>query len=188
MPENASYRDFIPVFETLNEAIVVFDHETILWVNEPYLEMMGYTADEIIGRPLLDRVHPDETQEAIRNISSYTKMGSKSSGVWRIRKKDGTYLTLVSHTSIIPDHERTVTVSIVRPLDRVHPDPTHKITEAGLHHEVQTSLTLILGYLELLQEHENVTMSPELERWFSQIHQGIQRINDVFTRLEDGTE
>jgi hypothetical protein len=39
MSAEASYKDFIPVFETLNEAIVIFDNETILWTRA----IMGFS-------------------------------------------------------------------------------------------------------------------------------------------------
>ncbi len=183
MTANASYMDFIPVFEILNEAIVIFDSETILWTNEAYLTMMGYAPDEIIGKPALGRVHPDEVQEAIRNISEYTSTGERSSGTWRIRKKDGSYMTIVSHTSVLPGLEKTVTVSIVRPVDHAQSDIVSKITEAGLQHEIQSSLTVIVGYLDLLKVHENITMSPDLERWFSNIDKHIQKIDDYLQKI-----
>jgi PAS domain S-box-containing protein len=183
MSAEASYKDFIPVFETLNEAIVIFDNETILWTNEAYLTLMGYTPDEIIGKPALGRVHPDEVQEAIRNISEYTSTGERSSGTWRIRKKDGSYKTIVSHTSVLPGLEKTVTVSVVRPIDQTQGDIVSKITEAGLRHEILSSLTVIVGYLELMKVHENVKMSPDLEIWFANIDKHIQKINDYLQKI-----
>ena len=183
MTKKASFKDFIPVFETLNEAIVIFDNETILWTNEAYLNLMGYAPEDIIGKPTLGRVHPDEVQEAIRNISEYTRTGEGSSGTWRIRKKDGTYKTIISHTSVLPGLEKTVTVSIVRPVDSAQGDIVSKITEAGLHHEIQSSLTVIVGYLELMKVHEDITMSPAMERWLSNIEKHIQKIDDLLQKI-----
>ncbi len=101
----------------------------------------------------------------------------------RIRKKDGTYKTIISHTSVLPGLEKTVTVSIVRPVDQAQSDIVSKITEAGLHHEIQSSLTVIVGYLELMKVHEDITMSPAMERWFSNIEKHIQKIDDLLQKI-----
>jgi PAS domain S-box-containing protein len=184
MDADVSYLDYLPVFETLNEAIVIFDNEKFLWVNDAYLKLKGLDSpDEIIGMPIFDGIHPGEVQEGMRVVSERAKTGKGSSGVWRLRRKDGSYQTVISHASILPNIEETVSVAIVRPVEAVQGVFDKKITEAGFHHEIRSALTVILGYLDLLKNHEDVSTNPELKKWIDAIVQNYMRIEAIMHKI-----
>jgi len=94
----------------------------------------------------------------MRVLTERTRTGVGTSGIWRIRRTDGSYPSVVSHSSILPNLENMVSVAIVRPVDVVS-----RMTEAGIHHEIHSTLSVIQGYFDLLVEDENVSMSPKLE-------------------------
>ncbi len=51
-----------------------------------YLDQFGYSRDEIIGKPIIDFIHPDEHKKLKEVIVS-----EKSNYVWRVLKKNGRY-------------------------------------------------------------------------------------------------
>ncbi len=184
MNANASYLDFIPVFETLNEAIAIFDNEKFLWVNNAYLQLKELdSSNEIVGKPIFGGIHPDEVQEGIRVLSERTRMSKGSSGIWRIRRKDGSFQRVISHASILPNLEETVSVAIVRPVDEVQGDIGMKITKADILHEINSALTVISGYLDLMNNHEDIVKNPDLKNGVETIARNNQRIEDIIQKI-----
>ena len=93
-----------------------------------------------------------------------------------MRKKDGSYQPVVAHSSVLPYQGRPITVSIIRPEGGTRDEELPIVNEAGIKNEVNTALTIIQGYIELIEAHENVAASPELSKWFDIITQNLTRI------------
>lgn len=185
MADKASYMDYIPVFNTLNEAIIIFDTEKYLWANDAFAKIRGYDSpNELIGQSIFSNVHPDEIQEHTRVMAERSRTRENSKGVWRLRKKDGSYIPIIAHTSIIPDSNRGISVAIIRPVDVVQGDIIPKINEAGVRNELSSALTVIYGYLELLMDHEAVSLFPELRKWFKAIDGNVNRIKATIDIIE----
>ncbi len=116
--KKVTFYDYIPLLEILNEAIVIYDFEKILWANEEYAQLRGYDSPtEIIGLRTYDTVHPDEVEAARKASQDRAQKGKKTRGAWTMRNKDGSYRVLVSHATPLPSLDNTITMAIVRPVE-----------------------------------------------------------------------
>lgn len=113
-----TFYDYIPLLEILNEAIVIYDDERILWANEEYARLRGYDrATEVIGLGTYSTAHPDEVDDAKEIIRERERTGKKTKGTWRMRKKDGSFVVLSSHSTVLPNLDNKIILAIVRPVE-----------------------------------------------------------------------
>ena len=96
-----------------------------------------------------------------------------------MRKKDGTFKTVVSRGSVLPNLDGTILVSIVRSIEEDPGDAVLGVTESGVRNEIASALTVIVGYLDLLREYENDKKCSELAVWFDILYENIQRIEEA---------
>lgn len=107
------------------------DDVSYLYVNPATLSTLGYSKEEIIGRPAGDLVHPDDSERVLRE---FTKSLAKGEGTaeFRYRKKDGTYIWVEATGRMTPDEKgRPVALIISR-----------DITERVLRREKLRAMTL----------------------------------------------
>lgn len=86
---------------------------TFLRVNSAFTDILGYSEDELLNKPFLDFIHPDDLTETQDIISKTLQAGSKVINFDnRYRCKDGSYrwLSWVSH----PIPEKALTYAIAR--------------------------------------------------------------------------
>jgi len=177
--------DYISVFETLSEAICMFDSEKFIWANEAYLKFRGYKAlDEFVGKSITGRIHPEERQEAVRVIKDRTMKGRSSSGVWRIENDDGSYQAMNIRTSLLPGFDDPIFIAILSSADIDKEDVVSRVTKGDLINEVNSALTVILGYVEILKEDENTVMTPEFASFFVAIERNYARLKKIIDKIE----
>lgn len=84
--------DQLALLEALPDTVLVVDTDVRLkWVNPAGVAMFGWSADQFLGRSLLDIVHPDD---AAAVLSSTETMQGKRRGTpveLRVRRADGTW-------------------------------------------------------------------------------------------------
>jgi len=137
MTQKASYRDYLPLFENFYEAVLIYNSEKIFWVNESLVKLMGYDSpDEFIGNNILSFIHPDTLQHATVEMKKLYEAEKRTGGVYKVRKKDGTFKTVVSRGSILPNLDETVLVSIVRSIEEDPGDAVLGVTESGVRNEI----------------------------------------------------
>jgi PAS domain S-box-containing protein len=80
-------------------------------VNPAWTKTLGYTADELVGRAMVELVHPDD-------LSAYLAMGERlvegmsvRNFEARYRKKDGTYTWLSFGSHALPEEQRIFSVA-----------------------------------------------------------------------------
>jgi len=71
-------------------------------VNDAVCEMLGYPRDQIIGKAVVDLLHPDEVARLAGARASLVKGGSMIDE-WRLRRADDTYLPVEVSAKILPD-------------------------------------------------------------------------------------
>ncbi|MFX0101083.1 MAG: PAS domain S-box protein, partial [Candidatus Hodarchaeota archaeon] len=80
------------ITENANDMIIVLDkkfrHE---YVNPSYLDALGYSEEEALGKSTLDFVHPDDIASGVEGMKSSFTTG-KGAGVFRLKRKDKGYL------------------------------------------------------------------------------------------------
>jgi diguanylate cyclase (GGDEF)-like protein/PAS domain S-box-containing protein len=63
-------------------------------VNPAFQRILGYSADELLGQPFVDLIHPDDRTETLREVSKLTEGSPTLAFENRYRCKDGTYRNL----------------------------------------------------------------------------------------------
>ena len=77
------------IVETANEGIAEMDtHSRMIFVNPRICETLGYTLEEIIGRPVTDFMF-EEDLPSLRAKMEERKAGTRGHYEWRVRCKDG---------------------------------------------------------------------------------------------------
>jgi len=177
--------DYISVFETLSEAICMFDSEKFIWANEAYLKFRGYNSlDEFVGKSITRRIHPEERQEAVRTIKDRTMKGLSSSGVWRIENDDGSYQIMNIRTSLLPGFDNPIFMAILSSADIDKEDVVSRVTKGDLINEINSALTVILGYIEILKEDKNTVMTPDLTSFFGVVERNFARMRKIIDKIE----
>ena len=85
----------------------------ITYANPAFIEVSGFTRDELIGAPHNIVRHPDMPEQAFENLWSTLKDGGTWIGLVKNRRKDGGYYWVRAHvTPIVEDGEITGFVSV----------------------------------------------------------------------------
>ena len=86
---------------------------TFIKINPAFIEVLGYSEDELLKRPFFDFIHPGDLDETRNVLKQKLQLGAKVINFEnRYRRKDGSYrwFSWVSH----PDTEKGVTYAIAR--------------------------------------------------------------------------
>ena len=160
------------IVETANEGIWLVDDEGALsFANPKLLRMLGHTADEVLGRPLVDFI--DERDRATN--TGLTEPGRREARDWqgiRMRRKDGSELWVAISTATITDADGAAIGSLGMATDiteRKHWQARRELLEAqlrksqkmeaigtlagGIAHDFNNILAAILGNVALTRQH-----------------------------------
>jgi diguanylate cyclase (GGDEF)-like protein/PAS domain S-box-containing protein len=102
-----SEQRFRDIFDQAAVGISRVDLDGVLVdVNQKFCEMIRYTRDELIGKPLRAITHPDDFKEGARLRMGLVKGGARAvAGEKRFIRKDGTIMWARRTMSIARDHE-----------------------------------------------------------------------------------
>jgi diguanylate cyclase (GGDEF)-like protein/PAS domain S-box-containing protein len=64
----------------------------VLDCDDAFMEMFGYTAEELIGNSVLDQIHPDDQGRAVEGWLAVLSTGHDQQTRLRRRRKDGSYM------------------------------------------------------------------------------------------------
>jgi diguanylate cyclase (GGDEF)-like protein/PAS domain S-box-containing protein len=64
----------------------------VLGCDDAFMEMFGYTAEELIGNSVLDQIHPDDQGRAVEGWLAVLSTGHDQQTRLRRRRKDGSYM------------------------------------------------------------------------------------------------
>lgn len=89
----------------LNDDLVLVSktdiHGTIVYANEDFIEVSGYSYDEIFGQPHNILRHPDVPSEVFSDLWSTIQAGRPWRQIVKNRRKDGSHYWVVANTSPI---------------------------------------------------------------------------------------
>jgi PAS domain S-box-containing protein len=92
------------VFEAAANLIISVDGEgTIVDCNNLALDTLGYSAREIIGKNLLDIIHPEDREKAQVSLSEVPSTGSDYHKRYRMLRKDGTPIDVQMNAAAAKD-------------------------------------------------------------------------------------
>ncbi len=83
---------FNAILEHIDEAAIITENNTIIFVNNKFLDYSGYTEEEIIKRSPLDFVHPDFLAMTKKNMESKSETPYE---IWAIRKDKSQFPALL---------------------------------------------------------------------------------------------
>jgi len=169
--------------------------------------MFGWSADEVIGRPLANV--PPEKQEEFRALRSRVRHGDSIVGVETHRvRKDGSRIDVSISYAPLHDHARRIVGAII-----VYQDITERLlvaeqrqareaAEAASHaksnflanmsHELRTPLNAIIGFSELLGDQTFGPLNERQQRYVNNVHNSgrhlLQLVNDILdlAKIEAG--
>lgn len=116
-----------------------------LRLNPAWERTLGYTPAELMARPFIEYVHPDDRERTLRQNSQVRLGGSATTFENRYRHKDGSYRWLVWNST--PDPVRGVIYAVARDLTA---QKAAEEERARLHRELEESLAEIKTLQEIL--------------------------------------
>jgi PAS domain S-box-containing protein len=105
------------LFKNINQPLGVSRKGIIRDVNQTYVDQFGYTQDELIGKPIIEFIHPDEHKELKEVIAS-----NKSDYVWRVKKKNGHYCRVRIQRQAFGDPDDGFSVALMECVEKGCPD------------------------------------------------------------------
>ncbi|NCC25420.1 MAG: PAS domain S-box protein [Deltaproteobacteria bacterium] len=138
------------IVETANEGVRALDDQgRITFVNHKMADMLGYTPEEMIGRPVTDFIHPEEREDYHRRMAD-RRQGRKDEYDRRHLHKNGsTVWTRVSGTPLLDDEGRFAgSFAMLADIDYL------KKTEEGLRERERFLLNIIdnIPYMVAIKE------------------------------------
>ena len=140
--------------------ICITDEEgVIVYLNEKYLDIYGYSREEMIGESFLMVVPPDRRQELMALHDRLIHQNdSELPFAIDVLKKDGTTITI--HTTAqgfsSPSGQRFKVTTVTDISDQIRMQKMRDDAERVVRHDLKAPLTGILGFAELLYTDENL--------------------------------
>ena len=149
--------------EAAFEGIAITDRGFFVDANRQMLDMLGYTHEEIVGRPVSDVIAPESVDLVMKNILS----GYEEPYEHYLRKKDGTCFPVVSRARSMLWSGKKYRVTVLRDMtdikqaeeERKHLEAqvyqSHKLEAlgtlaGGIAHDFNNLLMAIQGYASLM--------------------------------------
>ncbi len=156
--------EFQMILESLPDPAAVHQDGRLVWANQRLVDVAGYaTADELLGMPILDLVHPEAHERVLIRTRQMMESGVVGAPhTWRIVRKDGSTVPIESTATPITHQGRPAVAVLGRDLttrrqglrrDR-HFDRLALLDSvgAGLGHEINNPLTFMMANLRFASE------------------------------------
>jgi len=172
----------------------------ITYVNNSFVQISGYSADELIGKPHNIVRHPDMSKEIFKNMWDTIQRGGIWRGYIKNKRKDGTFYWV--DTGILPVKNfkgeiieymalRVDVTFLIEAREKAKEAEKAKgIFLANMSHEIRTPLNAILGFTQLLEKKDNLDV--EVKNYIRIINSSantlLKIINDILdiSKIESG--
>lgn len=194
------------LIDTLPDGILVHDGGRAVYVSPTLDRMLGYPEGSLVGRVVLDAVHPDDRAKVAERMAALYAPGAPSSLPFleeRLVRSDGTSITCEIAALRVLFEGKDAVVAVIRDItDRLrtqaelaHADRMTTVGRlaAGVAHEINNPLTFVLLNLEhqtrVLESHlaNGSPISHETLRMLSQgakfAHEGAERVARIVRDL-----
>jgi PAS domain S-box-containing protein len=188
-----SEEKFRNLFENSIDAIVVIKKGVIVMANNAFLKMFGYdNIDGIIGRNYLFFADV-ESRDFLEQMRLKRDRGEKFPSRFEFKaiRKDGSVFDVEVSVGIILFKEEILRIVIVRDLTErkliqeqlVYSEKLSSIGTmvAGVAHEINNPLSIIMSSAELLKE--EVKLNPEIQSYIDMIIEGTNRCARIVENL-----
>ena len=105
-----SGRTYYDLYDNAPDMFVFVDAKTanIIRCNQTVVQMLDYTKEEIIGRPIFDMYHPDCLAEANEAFQAFVETGEVHDAELALKRKDGSKIYVSLNVSSVRDEEGNV--------------------------------------------------------------------------------
>ena len=154
------------ISENAADMIAVVDGSGNRLYNSPsYQRLLGYSPEELKRTTGFEQIHPDDRRKVIEAAAEAKRSGVGRSVEYRIRHKDGRWMSLESTASVVRSSSGEVEKLVIVNRDITERKDlekqlllSHKLEaigrlSGGVAHDFNNLLGVILGYCEELQKH-----------------------------------
>lgn len=153
--------------ENASEVIIIAQDGALKFVNSRTVELTGYSKDDLISKPFLEFIHPDDRYMVLERYRKRLMGDDSIPSVYsfRIVKKDGEIRWVSLNAVFIPWEEKPATLSFLSDITE------HKKMEAelmkiqklesigvlagGIAHDFNNLLTAVIGNISLAMMYDN---------------------------------
>jgi len=152
---------FKSIAEASADLIAVVDKRGNRIYNNPaYYRVFGYAPEELRKTIAFDQIHPDDQEMVKRTARESWQTGVGKMIEYRMRCKDGSYLTVESHASFIRNSQGEVEAFVISARDisqRKLAEQAQKLESigqlaAGIAHEINTPVQYLSDNVHFLQD------------------------------------
>ena len=101
------------LYDTAPDMFVSVDPHTakIVQCNQAVADNLGYTKEEILGRPIFDMYHPDCKKEVEQAFATFTNTGAVHNAELQLKRKDGSKIEVILNVSSVRDEQGEILYS-----------------------------------------------------------------------------
>ena len=140
---------FRTIFEQANDFLITLSLEQrLISVNPAVLSALGYTEEEVLGRPISDFMDPDQYAVSLAAFEQKLAKGGSTRLTIKVRAKDGRELVWEINSQLTTDAEGKPTGvhAIARDMTEAKRAETHlRLLIDELNHRVKNTLAIVQG-------------------------------------------
>jgi PAS domain S-box-containing protein len=173
-------------------------------VNPAWEDALGWTTDELVAKPYMDFVHPDDRAASVREAEARRQGKPTMALENRYRRKDGSYRWLMWNATPLVNGRtyamardvtdaRETREALLRAKDDAERSTKFKDQFLStMSHELRTPLNAVLGFSDLLADERYGPLNDRQRRYINHIHNGgkhlLRLINDILdlSKIEAG--
>jgi len=173
--QQSRYRNMIAEFQNLTNALpdatLVSDaQDNITWCNDTSVSMLGLKVPEDIGQAVTNLLRGPDFADWLSNAD-------RSNSTLEMRSPTNSNRWL--HVTAVPFQEDQWLI-VLRDITDIHNvEQIRRDFVANISHELRTPVTVLLGYLELLQNHASPDVSEAVDHMHGQVIQMKSLLDDL---------
>jgi PAS domain S-box-containing protein len=174
-------------------------------LNPAWQETLGFSTEELVAKPYLEFVHPEDRGATIQRADTFKTSGDVVAFTNRYLCKDGTYKWLMWNAT--PFAEQQLIYAVARDitefkqmqeglvLAKEEAERSNKFKDqflSTMSHELRTPLNAVMGFSDLLSEERYGPLNERQRRYVTHINTGgrhlLRLINDILdlSKIEAG--
>jgi two-component system, cell cycle sensor histidine kinase and response regulator CckA len=197
---------FRSLIEKLPDQVWVYRRGNVVYANQAVADQLGYSTDELIGRPILDFVHADDAAAMAAHAQTLTRENARAPHrVVHLLRKDGKLATVeVRGLYVVFDNEPAVLAVAHDVSERRQFEARLMMADrlasigmlaAGVAHEINNPLSYVTANVSFAVEELRASAGPPTEviTALGEAQQGCERVRSIvrdlkaFSRTEEST-